>query len=791
MSVSAEKFYRHIYGGGAGLLALFSGARTSSGELDEDNTRTRYFDYPARIGAALTFAAKESRTGREVWHCAHLLTKGRRVKENAAPILTLWGDLDGAAVPNGSLKPTAVVESSPGRFHCYWRLSEEVRPELAEGLNKRLARAAAADPSGFDLTQLLRVPDTANHKYPDAPVVKVLRLDGGRFYAYRELDEALPEIEERREPQSRDRSGDPPVLLDERALQVWRGEDPKLKEDGTVDRSSTLVKVGRVLYDAGANRPVIEAALEERDRALGYNKYTGRRDALECYVGVVDELEENGRNPRLVSGAYKQNGCAGVAESAAEASEGGWGVLLSEVRPERVRWLWDRRIALGKLNLVDGDPGTGKSAATTDLAARVSVGKPWPDGAECKVGGVVILSAEDGLADTIRPRFDAAGGDPSKAVAVSTVPDGEGNERQIAIPDDLHVIEAAIERVGALLVVVDPLMAFLPGDVNSHRDQDVRRALAPLARLAERTGAAVVVVRHLNKGTGGNALYRGGGSIGIVGAARSGLLIAKHPEDDGRRVLASIKSNLAAPAPSLVFGLSGTVSGAVRVDWKGESSLDACALLSAPTDPEERSALEEAKDFIQDILDDGPVAAKDAESEGRQAGIEPRTLKRAKQKLGVVSERQGGIGERGSWYWRLPDGLHAAKGAKPNDGPLSNESDRSDDENAAYVGHKRVAALRGPNAEEVTAANGHGPLNAMLSVGEIGAQTRRSKSGPALALKTYLEKPGDQRLEWLTKAVLTALNRNTASWEKHAAAVKTAAEDPANHPLDCECGACV
>jgi RecA-family ATPase len=103
--------------------------------------------------------------------------------------------------------------------------------------------------------------------------------------------------------------------------------------------------------------------------------------------------------------------------------DGGYGVLLSEVRPERVRWLWEGRIALGKLNLVDGDPGTGKSALTTDLAARVSVGKAWPDEAECEAGGVVVLSADDGLADTIRSRFDAAGGDPTKAVAVSTVPD--------------------------------------------------------------------------------------------------------------------------------------------------------------------------------------------------------------------------------------------------------------------------------------------------------------------------------------------------------------------------------
>jgi hypothetical protein len=387
------------------------------------------------------------------------------------------------------------------------------------------------------------------------------------------------------------------------------------------------------------------------------------------------ELREHYEPGCYERGGYERNGTA--------PEPGVTGILLSDVKPERVRWLWDGRIALGKLNLVDGDPGTGKSAATTDLAARVSVGKPWPDGSECRAGGVVILSAEDGLADTIRPRFDAAGGDPSKAVAVSTVPDAEGNERQIAIPDDLATIEAAIERVGAVLVVVDPLMAFLPGDVNSHRDQDVRRALAPLARLAERTGAAVVVVRHLNKGVGGNALYRGGGSIGIVGAARSGLLIAKHPEDDRRRVLASIKSNLAAPAPSLVFGLESTEAGAVRVDWKGESNLNAEALLSAPTDHEERSALSEAQDFLREVLADGPLPSKDVEDEGRGAGIAKRTLDRARQSLGVTSERKGEAGKRGggTWYWTLP----GIKVASSRVGNLNGSSDRTDADKAAYV----------------------------------------------------------------------------------------------------------
>ncbi len=537
------------------------------------------------------------------------------------------------------------------------------------------------------------------------------------------------------------------------------------------------------------------------------------------YAGCQHDSCQTGENrwrelrEHYEPGAYQKNGYQRDSGGPVGGVAGGCGILLSEVKPERVRWLWEGRIARGKLNLVDGDPGTGKSAMTTDLAARVTAGLPWPDGKEFEAGGVVILSAEDGLADTIRPRFDAAGGDPSKAVAISTVPDPEGNERQLAIPDDLGVLEAAIERVGAVLVVVDPLMAFLPGDVNSHRDQDVRRALAPLARSAERTGAAVVVVRHLNKATGGNALYRGGGSIGIVGAAHSGLLVAKHPEDDGRRVLASIKSNLAAPAPSLVFGLQSTESGAVRVDWKGETPLDAAALLSAPTDQEERSALSEAQEFLREILAGGPLPSKEVENDGREASIEPRTLKRAKQKLEVISERQGGIGEKGRWYWRLPD----SKGTKPGDGPLSSDVGRTDAENPAYTSQKRGAALRGPSAKGVKETNGHGPLSeplsaslrpgesatlaelkagrgpeaSGLSVSDVRGEVSRSKSGPALALKTYLENPTEKRLEYLTCAALTARKMDTVGWRQHAEVVKLAASDPANHPLDCECGECL
>lgn len=334
------------------------------------------------------------------------------------------------------------------------------------------------------------------------------------------------------------------------------------------------------------------------------------------------------------------------------------GVLLSEVQPERVEWFWEGRIPLGKITLIEGDPDNGKSAMTTDLAARVSTGRSWPDGAPCRRGGAVLLNAEDGLADTIRPRLDAAGGDASRVLALATVGDGE-HERMLSIPEDLGLIRRGIERVGALLVVVDPLMAFLSGDVNAHRDQDVRRALAPLKTLAEDTGAAVVVIRHLNKGSGASPIYRGGGSIGIVGAARSALLVARHPEDDSRRVLARVKNNLAEPVPSLAFELTGTAEGSVRVEWRGETHHAADALLSAPTDPEERSALEEATDFLREELGDGPVWNVEVKKGARGAGFSEATLKRAKTTLGVRSTKEGD----GSWFWSLPGG--PGEGAHP------------------------------------------------------------------------------------------------------------------------------
>ncbi len=327
---------------------------------------------------------------------------------------------------------------------------------------------------------------------------------------------------------------------------------------------------------------------------------------------------------------------------------------LSTVEPETVRWLWRDRIPLGKLTVLDGDPGLGKSTLLLDLAARVTTGAPMPDGAPTENGLVILVTGEDGIADTVRPRFDAAGGDAERLNVLEAARDERG-VRPLSLPEDVAALRAALLPLKrARLIIIDPFVAFLANYVNSRIDHDIRRTLAPLASLAADLEAAIVLIRHLNKAAGGVALYRGGGSIGIIGAARSGLLLARDPEDEQRRVLAVTKSNLAAEAPSLACQLETAPNGAAQVVWGGTSAHRANALLAVPVDDAERSELDEASDFLTDVLGDGSRTVREVTAGARAAGIAERTLWRARRALGVESRRVGGIADKGSWLLTLP-----------------------------------------------------------------------------------------------------------------------------------------
>jgi len=356
-------------------------------------------------------------------------------------------------------------------------------------------------------------------------------------------------------------------------------------------------------------------------------------------------------------------------------------VALADVKPETVAWLWNGRLPLGKVSLLEGDPDVGKTTIALDIAARASRGAAMPNATEPVMGpcGVVILSAEDGLADTIRPRLEAAGANLEHIVAfrLESLPDLD--------PEGLAAIRAAVTAVDAKLVIVDPLMAFVPDKTDSHRDHHMRRLLTPLAALAHETGAAFLAVRHLNKSGGANAKLRGGGSIGITGAARSVMLAARDPDDETRCLLARVKGNLAPPWPTITYSL-GIESDMVRVHWGGTIEQTADEILaagSAASDDREtddakdnredaRSAIAGACDWLHLLLTPGWRATSAIREEATAAGMTWRTVERAKVRLRVLARKSG---LAGPWGWELP------QDNKPDDNP----DDKQDPERGPHT----------------------------------------------------------------------------------------------------------
>jgi hypothetical protein len=324
---------------------------------------------------------------------------------------------------------------------------------------------------------------------------------------------------------------------------------------------------------------------------------------------------------------------------------------LADVDVRRVDWISPGRLAFGKTTILDGDPGLGKSTVALQWAADMTRGRPIMGGPALAPRPVIVLSAEDAEADTIRPRLEAAAADLSK-VYTFKLRDLRGRDHLVSIPAHLDWLEHQIVATNTGMVIVDPFMAFLD-DVKSNNDQSVRRALSPLAGMADETGCAVLLLRHLNKQTGGFALYRGGGSMGIVGASRFALVVAKDPDDDTgkRRVIAMQKVNIGTEPTSIAYALEAVPDTDVaRVAWLGTSPHTANDLLSAPADEVELTKRDEARTWLRDALNAGPVATKELQRASRDTGIGWRTFESAKRDLGVRADKAGD-----TWRWALSD----------------------------------------------------------------------------------------------------------------------------------------
>jgi putative DNA primase/helicase len=313
---------------------------------------------------------------------------------------------------------------------------------------------------------------------------------------------------------------------------------------------------------------------------------------------------------------------------------------VSELTPRHVEWLWPLRLARGKLALLEGDPGLGKSVVALDLVARPSTGRPWPDGgAAAEPGSSLVFEGEEGNRDTLVPRLQALGADLSRVY----YPDGDDSMtgQPLRLPSGGPALDGAVVRTGARLVVLDPLAEFLDPRISTSNEASVRRALKPLGQIAAARGCAFLLVRHLNKAEGRRALYRGGGSIALLALCRSAWLVAAEPDaadppTPARRVLAQVKNNLAPPQPSLAFEVARTDSGSTALHWAGPIAISANALLErrrqvvvTPRDA--------ARAFLERLLADGPLTSQEVWARVQGEGLSEMTVRRAKKELEVRS----------------------------------------------------------------------------------------------------------------------------------------------------------
>ena len=345
---------------------------------------------------------------------------------------------------------------------------------------------------------------------------------------------------------------------------------------------------------------------------------------------------------------------------------------VSDIEAKPVSWLWPRRIARGKVSIIAGNPGLGKSQVTASIAAIVTTGGHWPmDGSQCTPGDVVFLSAEDDPADTVRPRLEAAGANLKRvhvvdAVILGYTGEGQQQNRIFSLQQDMDALSVKLAELGDVAaVIIDPITAYL-GDVDSHRNAEVRALLAPLSGLAAKHSIAIIGVSHLNKSAGAEPLMRVNGSLAFVAAARAAYLVAPDPQDPARRFFLPMKNNIGPDSEGLAFQIEGAIvqSGAgplesSRVVWDFEpvtTTADEVMRTGLWWTAEDSSALREAKGWLQEILGE-PTSAAEIFRMAKEAGISKRTVRRASKGLRIVTRKTG---MKDGWVWSLP-----SKVAKP------------------------------------------------------------------------------------------------------------------------------
>lgn len=333
-------------------------------------------------------------------------------------------------------------------------------------------------------------------------------------------------------------------------------------------------------------------------------------------------------------------------------------INMESVKVEQIEWLLYPFIPFGKVTIIQGDPGEGKTTMVLQIIAKLTRGEPillnqksqkeaqkdseenpkqevLSQDAPMLPVNVIYQTAEDGLGDTIKPRLLAAGADCSRVLVI------DDREQPLTMLDVR--LEEAIMQTKARMVVLDPIQGFLGTDVDMHRANEIRPLMKRMAVLAEKYHCAIILIGHMNKNSNGKSSYRGLGSIDFQAAARSVLIVGRLKDEPETRVMCHVKSSLAPEGKSVAFRLDKETG----FQWIGEYDISADDLLSGDARGQKSRI---AKEFLLDILADGGMAQKKIEEEASKQGIKKKTLRNAKQELEIDSVKRGN-----QWFWILSE----------------------------------------------------------------------------------------------------------------------------------------
>lgn len=579
----------------------------------------------------------EKHRDKDIYFCPHGFEKQRRLEKYAVMPTLLWADMDECDPRECKIKPTIAIESSPGRYVGLWTIDKRLpRKEV----NQALTYHIGADRGGWDLTQVLRVPGTRNFKYRSTPSVRVLWSDGPA-YALKDIERKLPKLREDEDTPTTSRDAVALYEKHEKSLPSWCRRELLNGKPTQGKRSEMIWKLTNTLMEIGLSSDEAFVLL----KASPWNKFKGRDEQLRREIAKC--------KGRKLSRAEKED---------SKEDRGDYQFLsrpIADVEEEELDWLWYPYLARGELSILEGDPGLGKSYLAQIVSGHIVDGRRLPSVKRFPIaqGTVAYFDIENSVATVTKKRLTTNG--------VENLKDFYQEEEPFSVDDEdaLERVSDAVERLQPLVVVFDTLNTYI-GKADIYKSSETQQAFAKFKMIAKRFNCAVLVLRHLTKGSKERALYRGQGSIAFSGLARVVMTVGVLPDDEDTRVMAVTKLNVTRKPKALTFTITELPDklkerDRSKFDWGDFIEITSDEILASPTPNKDGSSRDDAKGFLKTLLSE-PMPASKVESVAEGKSFNWRTVQRAADELGVIRKLVG-FGQNKKSIWSLPKEKAAGK----------------------------------------------------------------------------------------------------------------------------------